>query len=115
MNVIDMICNTLDPLGYPVAENMYEGKAEEYFVFDVLTETPHISADDEVQEETALIYIHFFTCKNPHCYKTKFKYALKDAGFSVHYSKVLTNSKDDNHIIYECEVSIDVTNERNEI
>lgn len=114
MNIVDIICNTLEPLNYPVAENKYKGTAEEYFVFNILSETPFLSADDEVQEEKALVYIHFFTRKNPHIFKTKFKYLIKDAGFGVLSTEVLTDSDDYNHIIYECEISIDVTNERNE-
>lgn len=106
MNVCEILCEVLEPLGFPVAENVYIGDEEEYITFNVLSERPVLSADDECIEEVSSCYVHFFTRNDPHGNKTKIKKILHKNDIGITDIECLyENETGFNHIVFHIEVS----------
>ncbi len=105
MNACAMICDILEPLGLPVAEHKYIGSSEEYITFNILSEHPELSADDESIVEASDCYIHYFTKNNPHGNKTRIKKLLKNNDVGITDIESLYESDTGyNHIIFQVEL-----------
>jgi len=79
----EIICGALAPMGLPVAENVYRGAEEDYFVYTLIHEAPAVQADDEETETKAEYYVILFTRKPPGPMKRRAKALLKAAGIGV--------------------------------
>lgn len=83
MTYNEIICGALAPMGLPVAENVYHGDADSYFIFSLIYERPAVQGDDEETETQAEYYVSLFTREDPNPLKRQAKRLLKAAGIGV--------------------------------
>ncbi len=109
LSIEKKIKDAIEPLGYSVYPNNYDGDDETYFVFNHNT-VPGDFGNNVPQHERALIQVHLFC---PHTFNSvtlrkNIKKNLSDAGFSWPY---MTNAseKDNQHYTFECEDAEGVT------
>ena len=81
MNVNQIVINSLSPMNKPISPNHYDGKAEEYIIFNYADERPIFHADDEEIFDQTEIQVHLFTRKNPQQYKKTIRRLLRSSGF----------------------------------
>lgn len=95
--------STLDPLGYEVAKNVYQGTDSTYIVFNYNTIPAH-HGDDEPEFERYLIQVHLFA---PVSFKAgsvvkQIKSALREAGF-IYPTTEPAGDETGQHVVIETE------------
>lgn len=105
MSVDAVIKSALSAFGDPVANAVYHGDAERYYVFNYSTIGSDF-ADDGPAHERYLVNVHLFAplCENVTQRIKRTKKALSDAGFTW---PEMVNASDDEgrHIVFECEIA----------
>ena len=104
MTIEKRIREAIKDLGYPVAQNQYQGNEETYFVFNI-TALPQLYADDLPWADRNLIQLHLFaplTLNTTQIKKTVRK-DISDAGFTVP-SVTPADEDEKQHIVFEFEV-----------
>lgn len=101
------IVDALAELELPVAEKLYEGKADEFITFNLADSQPEDFGDDEDLSLTYYVQIHY-VCPWEYDYTDKVKKirkALKGAGFT--FPELTDYSDSENrirHHIFECAI-----------
>lgn len=95
--------SALNPLGYEVAKNIYQGSDATYIVFNYNTIPAH-HGDDEPEFDRYLIQVHLFA---PVSFKAgpvvkQIKFALRDAGF-VYPTTEQAGDETGQHVVIETE------------
>lgn len=83
-SVNKMITAALTPFGFPVAEKLYRGKKDRYFVYNITDDNPEDAGDDTVQAYVAYVQIQY-VCPVDESYtdiKRRIRKALINAGFT---------------------------------
>lgn len=77
------IVAALEPFGLPIAERLYRGEKDRYFVYYITDDAPADSGDDTVQAYVAYIQIHYICPLDVPYTETRrrIRKALVDAGF----------------------------------
>ncbi len=105
MSVDAQIKAALSAFGDPVANAVYRGDADRYYVFNYTTIGTDY-ADDEPQHERYLIQVHLFAPLSENVTRRvkQTKKALLNAGFTWPETE---NASDDEgrHIVFECETA----------
>lgn len=97
MNVNGLLMEAGKVIGYPVAQDIYEGKESRNIVFTYEDERDILAADNEGQEETAYLMVSMNTPQNYDYFqdKKKLKNELKKKGFNVeHIQSWLEDAKE---------------------
>lgn len=106
-SVSKIITTALKPFNLPVAENLYEGKKDEYFTFNYADDSAEDTGDDEAQAYVAYMQIHYI-CPMDKSYLQKKKLirrALISAGFTPPSVQDVTDTADRlRHLVFECEI-----------
>ena len=105
MSVESKIITALNPLGYSVYPQSYNGTDTIYYVFNLGT-IPDDFGDNKPRHERALIQVHLF-CPftfNSVTLRKNTKKHLSNAGFVYPY---MTDASDENgqHWVFECEIA----------
>ena len=103
MTLNERLIEALSVLKIPIDPNEYQGKAEQYLVFNYNT-IPDDFADDEPEHERYLIQVHFF-CRietNSLSCAKKIKRALFEAGMTWP-EMTDASDKEGQHLVFECE------------
>lgn len=89
MNVNERIISLEQIIGYPVSQDIYEGKEDKYIVFNYEDERVELFGDNKELMETAYLHIAFYTPKDYdyHSDKKLIKKELKKMGFNVESSQ----------------------------
>lgn len=105
MSINQRIMDALSDFGYPVSPTVYEGEAEQYFVFNYSTMGADFG-DDAPQQEKYLVQVHFFCSPsfNSVGRAKQIKRKLFAAGFTW---PEMTNAsdRDGQHLVFECEAA----------
>jgi hypothetical protein len=103
MSVESRIKNALEPLGYKVYPDNYNGADKTYFVFNINT-NPDDFGDNEPQHEKALIQVHLYCphTLNSVTLRTNVKKYLSAAGFT-YPRRTGAGDADGQHHVFECE------------
>lgn len=85
MNVNRLLEDAGKAIGYPVAQDIYEGESEKSITFTYEDERDALAADNEGQMETAWIMVSMNTPQDYYYFpdKKKLKRELKERGFNV--------------------------------
>lgn len=85
MNLNEKIRTLEVEIGYPVRQDIYEGKEDKYIVFSYEDERGELFGDNEELAETAYLQIALYTPQNYDYFddKKKIKKELKKLGFQV--------------------------------
>lgn len=104
MTVEKRIKAALEPFGYKVAQNQYEGNDKTYFVFNYTT-VPVFFRDDAPGYDRVLVQVHFYAPNvlNTTELKRQVKLALQSAGFT-YPSMVSAGDENGQHLVWECEI-----------
>ena len=104
MTIEKRIRQALNPLGYDVVQNEYQGKADTYIVFNYSV-IPALYADDDPWADRILIQVHLFAplTLNTTQIKKQIRKLLRDAGFTVP-SMTPADEDEKQHIVFETEV-----------
>lgn len=104
MSVAADIRTAMAALGYPVAQNSYQGDEKTYFVFN-LQRIPANFADDIPQTDRVLIQLHLYA---PITFSTtEIEQTVRRILFSMGYDFPVTENVSDResqHIVFETEV-----------
>ena len=106
MTPFQKIIEAIKAFGYPYAPDIYKGKEDRYFTYNYVDERVAIYSDNEPDEETVSVQIHFFlpASENFIAEKSRIRRALFKHGFTYPEVTVLTeNDTKIRHIIFECE------------
>lgn len=102
-----IVVSALSVFQLPVAENIYEGTASEYFVYNYADDVLADSGDDEPQAYVASMQIHYI-CPLQRSYsdmKRRIRKALVDAGFTAPEVTDASDTADrTRHLVFECEM-----------
>ena len=103
MSVAEDIRAAVAFTGYPCAQNVYKGEAQEYFVFN-LTVLPVDFADDEPQHERYLVMLHLYCPPKQDTTELRknIKLAVQSAGF-CYPSEENASDEQRQHIVFEFE------------
>lgn len=83
MTCNEIICGALEPMGLPVAEDVYHGDEDSYFVFSLIYARPAVQGDDEETETVSEYYVSLFTRRDPGPLVREAKTRLRAAGVGV--------------------------------
>lgn len=85
MNVNKLLIEAGNAIGYPVAQDVYEGESDKSITFTYEDERDVLVADNEGQEETVYLMVSMNTPQNYNYFKDKkfLKRELKAMGFNV--------------------------------
>ncbi|WP_277679545.1 hypothetical protein [Gracilibacillus dipsosauri] len=84
----DIIINALQPMGLPVAFEIYRGNEPEYIRFFYLPQVDFYSNDDE-SYNVVYIQVDIFTPGNPKEYAKQVKQLLKENNFNKNFEHQL--------------------------
>lgn len=87
MNVNKLLIEAGKAIGYPVAQDIYEGSSDKSITFTYEDERDTLVADNEGQEEAAYLMVSMNTPQNYNYFKDKedLKKELKKRGFNVEH------------------------------
>ena len=106
-SVNKIIVSALRSFNLPVAENLYEGKANEYFYYNFADDALGDSGDDLPQAYVAYLQIHY-VCPMSKSYadmKRRIRKALVDAGFTAPEVTDASDTTDRlRHLVFECSI-----------
>ena len=103
-SVNKIIVTALRPFGIPVAERLYMGKGNEYFVYVLADDNVGDSGDDTAQAYVSYMQIHYI-CPLNKSYtdmKRQIRRALLGAGFTP--PDVTDVSDTERHLVFECSI-----------
>ena len=83
MNANPLVMQALGDLGIPVRWLEYEGKADEYIVFNDALNAPAMYGDDNDVIDKVVLQIHHYTKTDPHARIVQIRKALRSAGFTI--------------------------------
>lgn len=110
MGIGAYIIQTLAPLGLPVADGLYQGKAEEYIYFVIADDRGGDFGNSEALCDLVSVQIHY-RCPWGQSYTQKkrdIRNALEDAGFTYPVIVDMSDAKDRiRHLVFECEIDSD--------
>lgn len=120
MNVNPMILGLQDVTGYPVAQDIFKGKADKWIVFTYEDERGALFADDKEIIEGAVLQVTLYTPVQYNYFadKKKIKKYLIENGFQVEYIKSWVETKEQvgteeiRHTLFQ--ININMMNEEEE-
>lgn len=112
MTVFEKIVEAIKPFNYPYSPDVYTGCEDRYFVYNYADERGSLFADNEAQEVTVSIQLHFYMPLNDKFSKIKrdIKKALVKQGFTYPEITIL-HDDDKRHIIFESDMEIEMEEE----
>lgn len=102
MNVNDKIMTIQELTGIEVQQNLYNGDAEEWIVFNYADERSNSFADDAPTSDTVYLMIHLYTKRDFLDLKEAIKTYLEKEGFDD--ISIQSYYEDGwNNVVFECE------------
>ena len=109
-SVQEQILAALKPFGIPIAENLYEGTATEFFSYNIALDSAADHGDNLPQAYVASIQVHYVCPWNEPYQDMKrlIRKALLFAGCTAPEVADMSDTKDRiRHLIFECEIEND--------
>jgi len=106
MTVQRRIMESLEPMGYPIVPDIYEGTGQKYYTYNVADDRGLYFADDLPVSNRVSIQIHFFLPikENYIRERNQTRQLLFQAGFTYPVITMTTETDTEKrHIIFECE------------
>ena len=103
-SVNKIIVSALRPFGLPIADTLYKGEKDEYFVYVLADDAVGDTGDDIAQAYVSYMQIHYI-CPLAKSYtdmKRRIRRALEDADFTS--PKVTDASGTERHLVFECNI-----------
>lgn len=103
MNVNSLIKTALASLNLPIEADKYTGAVTEYIVFNYVSESPGVYADDADIEDETTVRINYYVKGNPHAKKETIRQLMRNAGFEISDTLIMYEEDTNyNHVIIEC-------------
>lgn len=85
MNINPKMTRIGEVMGYPIRQDLYDGKSDKFIVYTYTNEQAAYYADDDEAEITVTIQVQLITPRNYDYFadKSMLKAALKNEGFTV--------------------------------
>ena len=106
-NINKIIVSALKPIGLPVAERLYEGKKDEYIVFNLTDDRGQDFGDDRPHADVAYLHVHYICpwSASYHDKRRQIRQALFDAGATwPEVSDLSDEAERVRHFVFEFEI-----------
>lgn len=110
MSINKIVIESLNEFGYPIAQDIYTGSDDIYFVWNVADDRGVIFCDDVSVSDVISIQIHLYVPDsfNYLGIKKKIRKALIDNGFSYpQFNAFFDEETKKRHLVFSCEINLE--------